>query len=231
MLTVPNQCAAALRRVGEQIDRERILPNADVRCLVNTVGQCPHHLAAGGVAVCMNDAIVAVAPLARQRQTAAFLIELRPPFDQLEHSPRSLLHNRAHDLPVAQHAAGNERVSDVIIEAVVAAQYGGNSSLGISAVRKLKFRLGHDQNREFRIDFQRGSQPGQAAPDDQHIRKEMRHLLRLERGQISRANAQTFHPRCFFQTRHLPPSSGKFQVVISEQMLADRVPICLETHR
>ena len=44
----------------------------------------------------------------------------------------------------------------------------------------------NDDDRQFRIDRQRRAKPGQSAADHEHVGEEMRHVLRMERNEITR---------------------------------------------
>ena len=87
---------------------------------------------------------------------------------------------------VAQRAAGFERVGHVILEAVVGIEHAGDAALGPVAVRLLDALLGDDDDRQLRIDRHRRPQPGQPAADDQHVGEEVRHVLGMERNEVSR---------------------------------------------
>ena len=97
-----------------------------VFCQVSTFGRLrgavddgAHHLLAGGVAQGVDDAVVAVAPFAPQRQAARFLVEVRAPGDQLVDLRRRLADHHLDDVRIAQAAAGGERVGDVVLEAIL----------------------------------------------------------------------------------------------------------------
>ncbi len=59
----------------------------------------PHHLVAGRIAERMNDAPMAVAALARQRELAPFQIELDAETDQVVDLLRRLANNHLDDRP------------------------------------------------------------------------------------------------------------------------------------
>src|SRR4051795_1040737 len=63
-VAIGNDGAAADASVREQIERERVLPNSDVRLLLRALDYSPHHFAARHIAEGMNDAVMAVAPFA-----------------------------------------------------------------------------------------------------------------------------------------------------------------------
>ena len=119
--------------VGEQIERERVRPGFDVRQPPGPFDDGPHHFLAGGIAEGMDDAIVAMAPFAAEREAAGFEIEIRAPFDQFANSLGCFAHDHIDDLSIAELAAGGKRVGDMILEAVFRIPHAGDTPLGRSA--------------------------------------------------------------------------------------------------
>ena len=78
-----DQRADAAALVRQQVEREGVVPEGDVRRLPGAGDDGPHDLVAGGVAEGMDDAAMAVAAFARQGELAVFLVELRAPADQV----------------------------------------------------------------------------------------------------------------------------------------------------
>ena len=117
----------------------------------------------------MDDAAVAVAALAGQRELAVLLVELGAPADQLVDLLRRLADDHLDDLAVAQAGAGDERVLDVVLEAVLRRQHAGDAALGVGAVALLDAVLGDDEHVEVRRHLEGGPQPGDAAADDQDV--------------------------------------------------------------
>src|SRR5581483_9957063 len=105
-----------------------------MRSLSGTLDDGAHDFIAGGIAERMDDAAMAMAALARQRQAAIFLVELRAPADQVVDLPGSFANNELHDLAVAQAGARLQRVLDVILEAVLRRHHASDPALGIIAV-------------------------------------------------------------------------------------------------
>ncbi len=133
----------------------------------------------------MDDAIVAMAPFAAEREAAGFEIEIGAPFDQFANSLRRFAHDHLDDFSIAQLAAGGERVGDVILEAVFGIQHAGDAPLGLGAIRFLQLILAHHHDRKPRIGGNRRPQAGQSAADDQHVAKSVRHPLGMKRDQIA----------------------------------------------
>ena len=79
-------------------------------CCLRALDDGPHDLVAGRVAQGVDDAGVAVAPFAAERDAAGLLVEVRAPLDQLLDPLGGLADDHLDDLGVAERAAGDERV-------------------------------------------------------------------------------------------------------------------------
>ena len=120
----------------QQVEREGVLPDLDVRQLRGPLDHGPHDFLAGGVAQGVDDAVVAVPAFAAQRQR-------RPPADRTACPTRSARRSArgasrttiSTTSRIAQRAAGRERVGDVILEAVLGIEHAGDAPLGVVAVR------------------------------------------------------------------------------------------------
>ena len=186
MLGVPDQRPAADAVERQQVEREGVFPDVDVGRLFRAADHHPHDLLAGGIAQGVGDAVAAVSPFAAQRQPIAGLVELRAPVDQFADALRPFANDPLDHRGIAQRAAGFERVGHMVLETVVRIEHAGDAPLGLVAVRLLRGLFGGDDDRQFRIDPQRRPQPGQPAADDQHVGEEMRHVLGMERNEVSR---------------------------------------------
>ena len=82
-------------------------------------------------------------------------------------------------------AAGDQRVGDVVLEAVFGIDHAGDAALGIGAVGLLHRVLGDHEHREPRIDRHRRPQPGEAAADHQHVDEVVRNPLGMKRHEIA----------------------------------------------
>ena len=81
-------------------------------------------------------------PPSRPRSELAFeLVERSAPLDQLANVPRRLADDHLDDFAIAQPGAGDERVGDVVFEAVLGVQDAGDAALGVGAVRFLQLVL------------------------------------------------------------------------------------------
>ena len=78
----------------------------------------------------------------------ARVVELRAPVDQFADPLRRLADHVLDHLPIAQRAAGLERVGHVVLEAVVRIEHAGDAALGVVAVRLHDAVLGDDHHRE-----------------------------------------------------------------------------------
>jgi hypothetical protein len=67
---VPHDRAAAAALVRHEVDRERVGPDLQVLQPLGLLDHGPHHLAAGGVAERVDDAVVAVTALAAELEAA-----------------------------------------------------------------------------------------------------------------------------------------------------------------
>ena len=158
-------------------------------CL-GAVDHRPHHFVAGRVAQRVDDAAMAVAAFAAQEQLAVLDVELRAPVDQLLDLLRRFADDHLDDLAVAQPRAGDQRVGDVVLEAVLGIEHAGDAALGVGAVGLLHRVLGDHQHREPRIDLHRRPQPGDAAADDQHVGEVVRNPLGMEGHEVARGTVQ-----------------------------------------
>src|SRR5687768_3350923 len=71
-----HDCAATDTFIRQQIERECILPNAHMRQILSTSNDRSHHLLAGHIAESVDNAVVAVAPFATERDRAGLLVKL-----------------------------------------------------------------------------------------------------------------------------------------------------------
>ena len=113
----------------------------------------------------MHNAIVAVTALSTEQQFAVACIEGRTPLDELSDVAWRFADHHFDDFLVAQVGSGGKRIGNVVLESVVGAQYAGNSTLSVGAVRFGQFVLGDDQSGQLRIDSHRRPQPGYPSPD------------------------------------------------------------------
>ena len=95
-------------------------------------------LAAGGVAVGVQNAVAAVRAFARERELGSGAIELRAPLDQLFDARRTFFDQHARGFLVDQAVAGVERVLQMQRNFVFIAEGGGDSAL-----RVLRVGFGH----------------------------------------------------------------------------------------
>src|SRR6478752_6345968 len=110
---------------------------------------------------------------------------MRAPFDQLLNSLGGFANDHIDDVGVAERAAGDEGVVDMLLEAVVGIHDAGDAALGVAAVGLLDGVFGDDEGAESLVDLICGSQSGEAAADNQHIREEMRQLAGAEGDEVA----------------------------------------------
>ena len=115
-----------------------------------------------------------------------FAVEDGSPFDQLPNLVGGFADDHLDDFRVAQVRPGNERVGDVVFEAIVRGEHPGDATLGIAAIGFLEPILGDHQRRKLRVDRHRRPQAGDPSADDQHVDKVVRNPLGMERHQVAR---------------------------------------------
>ena len=157
----------------------------DVGKMLDTVDDCPHHFLARRVAERVDDPIVAVPSLATKYQLPVGLVETSSPVDQFSNSTRSLTDHHFDHLLVAERAARDQGVGNVLFEAILGVNYSGDAPLCKTAVRLLDRVLRDDERRQTRWYRNRRPQTGQPSSNDQHIGKAMRQALRFKRDQIT----------------------------------------------
>ena len=107
----------------------------------------PHHFLAGGVAQGVDDAVVAVAPFAAQRQLRRAPRRTACPSAISSSNPLGrLADDHLDDVAIAQVAAGRQRVGHVVLEAVFRVEHAGDAPLGVVAVRLPQAVLGDHQH-------------------------------------------------------------------------------------
>ena len=109
--------------VREQVDGEGVVPERDVRRGAGRGDDRPHDLEAGRVAEGVNDAAVAVPAFAGESELPVLLVELRAPGDEFLDLVRRFADDQFDHLAVAQPVARDERVLDVVLEAVFRRQH------------------------------------------------------------------------------------------------------------
>src|SRR5207237_9258709 len=107
-----------------QVDGEGAIRDGDVGRLLGGFDDGPHDLEAGGVAQGVHDAVVTVAALSTDVG-----VELRPVAQQLVELCGSLPYDLFNDVAVTQAVAGDERVLDVVLEAILRRAHDGDATL------------------------------------------------------------------------------------------------------
>src|SRR5262249_37763398 len=151
--------------VGEQVEGKGVVAEGDVGRLPGPGDDGPHDLVAGGVAQGVDDAAVAVAALARPGELAILPVAGPAPADHVADLSGGLADDHLDDGAVAQAAARGERVLDVVLEAVLGREHGGDAALGVAAVALLDAVLGDDEDFERGRHLKGGPQPGDAGAD------------------------------------------------------------------
>src|ERR1041384_6454828 len=95
------ESADAAAGVGQQIEREAVGPERDVRCFLGAGDDGTHHLETGCVAEGVDDAAMAVPPFARQGELALLDVEVGAEFDEIVDLIRRLAHHQLYDVTMA----------------------------------------------------------------------------------------------------------------------------------
>ena len=125
-------------------------------------------------------------PPSRVRASSpSFQVELRAEADQVVDLLRGLADDQLDDVAVAQAGAGDERVLDVVLEAVLGGQHAGDAALGVGAVALVDAVLGDDEHVEVGRDFEGGAEPGDAGADDEDVGEQVKACAGVERDEIA----------------------------------------------
>ena len=147
-------------------------------------------LAAGGIAVRVQNAVAAVRAFAREGELAALAVELRAPLDQLLNRGRALFHQRVHRGAIAQAVAGDTGCP---------ASCSATSSSSLSATAMPPCAYSEEDSRRLSFattstvaglgQFDGRAQPGDAGADDKKVR--IHWLLRSYQGHAESRQAYT----------------------------------------
>ncbi|KAG0190646.1 hypothetical protein DFQ28_001761 [Apophysomyces sp. BC1034] len=170
----------------DQIDRTMMLEQCDVRALACLLGQRRQHGAAGCIG-CVNNAPVAVPSFARQVKAQLGMVVLRERdafADQPLDRRSTIFDNEARGGFVTQARAGDQRIADVVFDAVGGVEYGCDATLRPVAGAVGQRALGDDGHPAGRLQIQRHTQPGQPAADDDDVEVHRDFLLILCRARL-----------------------------------------------
>ena len=159
--------------VGDQIDREDMLHHMDAGILPYLADQGLGDPAPRRVAVGVGDAGVAVSAFQRDVDLAVDPVELRAPLVKLPDQLRPARDHQLDDAPVAQSAAGLERVGDMVFDPVLAAQHRRDAALCVPGVALVQRPLADQRDIPLSGRFDRGPQARDARSDDQAVRKQL----------------------------------------------------------
>jgi 3-dehydroquinate synthase len=126
-------------------------------------------LAAGRVAVCVQDAAAGVRAFAGEGEAGTFAVELGPPGDQFLDGARAFLDKRVDGLRVAEAVAGGDGVLLVEGDLVVVAEGGGDAALGVFRGGLLELILGEDKDAAEGGKLDSGAEAGDTCADDEEI--------------------------------------------------------------
>ena len=155
--------------VRQQIDRGPEAAKRDVRQRPRFAVQRARDLAAGRIAMRVQDPAAAVRGFPREREAHPVAIELRAPFDELLDRRRSFLDQRVDRRDVAQPRAGRDRVLLMQPHLVVIAERDRDAALRIFRGGLPQAVLGDHQHRSRLRQFDGGPQSGDAGADHEEI--------------------------------------------------------------
>ncbi len=177
--------------VGEQVDREEVLDDPDVRLAADRGDEGLGDGPAGFVAVGVEDAGVRVAAFERRVDLAVDLVEARTPFLQLPDQLGSLADDLFDDLRVGDSAAGAERVGDVRFERVLLPQHRGDAALGVPRVALVDVALADDDDVAVVGGLEGGPQAGDARPHNHAVGEKLAGRNRIDVHQVPPGLAET----------------------------------------
>ena len=193
VLLVPHESSDAASFVSQQIDRERLFPGLTRIATADGVDHRPHDFPSGGITQRVRDSTVRMSALPRERDLSVLFVKLRPVQNEFTNPLGGFPNDHIDNVFIAQSLAGGDRVGRVNRHIVERVEHRRDAALSVRAVGLSQLVLRHHDHAERRIDLQSRACPRDAAADDQHVRKHVRHPLRREANQIppSRIDRQT----------------------------------------
>jgi hypothetical protein len=155
--------------LGEEIDPGGPLHEADVGNAADVAEERDGDLAAGGVAVSVEDAGAGVRAFASEHELTVFAVEGCAPGEELFDALRTLLDEDAGGVGVDEAIAGGEGVFIVQGYVFVAADGDGDSTLGVGSVGFGELFLGDDENGAGAGEADGGTEASDAGADDEEV--------------------------------------------------------------
>lgn len=155
--------------LGDQVDREVMRVDLNVRMFANLLKQGPFDLVPGRVLE-VEHPVFAMTTFPREVVVALRItIETCPPLDDLA-DPLGAFgdHHADHVLP-AQSGTCDEGIPDVLFECIRRMHDTGDSSLGVFGVGFIGSRLGHNHDLALFRRFQGEGEPGNAGTQNEEI--------------------------------------------------------------
>ena len=184
LAVVPDQGALALALVGDQVDREGVLEEANPRVGPGALEERALNLVPGRVARRVEDPSRAVAPLLGPSKVALpVAVEAGPARDQLPDPRGGLADHELDDLGIAEVDPGHVGVLGVALVAVVGhvwIEHDRDPALGPVGVALRRLGLGHDQDAVRLRGLEGGGEPRDPAPEDQDPRPTQGELAGVE---------------------------------------------------
>ena len=155
--------------LGDQINREMIFKDFDIRMALDFAEQCPFNFSTGLVLV-MKDAEFGMAAFLMQIEPAGFfLVKFNTPFHQFLDSFSRFGYGNPDNFRVAQVITGIDRIKDMLGISVGGVHHSGNASLGILGRCFISTGFGNDTDFSMVRNLQRITQTGNAGTNYQEI--------------------------------------------------------------
>ena len=186
MILVPNQGSATLVIVGQQIDRESVLPDLRSQFLASPLNHRPHDFLAGGISQGVGDSVVAVSSFATEQDLTVLLIKNGSPLDELPNVVWCFANHHFDDVGIAKISACCQGIGDMILDPIFGVKHTGDAALGVGAVRFLQSIFGDYQGRQLGINRHGCPHPRDSATDDEYIDEVMRYVFGMKRYEVAR---------------------------------------------
>ena len=168
---------AAAVGVDEQIGHAGEAAELDIRQAGGVAVEGFGDLAAGGIAVGVENAVARMSAFAAEHELAVFAVEFSAPLEELFDDVGAFGDEGADGLLVAEAVASHEGVADVEVEAVVLGHGGGDAALGVLRRGLAELILGEEQNASGGGELNGGTETGDAGADDQEVDMDRRHSV------------------------------------------------------
>ena len=165
--------------LGDDLHRQTVLVNFDVRVLPRGHDQLLLDLIAGDVLV-VQDAVHGVAALLAEGETAVLvLVEIDPPLHQFHHPLGGLADGQLHNVAVREFVTGHHRVLDMLFVGVGFVNHGGDAALRVTGGTVVHLRFRHQADLAEIGGLQREAEPRDSRSDNQKVNFFAHNLTKL----------------------------------------------------